>query len=66
MKYITVIRTYSDSKVRVIYLHATKAAAEKQLKIDCWIDSPDYNYSVRKLTPKLLTTYSKEILEAAE
>ena len=66
MKTITVIRTYRDNKICVVYLHPTKEAAVKQLKIDCWLDSPDYNYSVCKLTPKLLATYSKEILEAAE
>jgi hypothetical protein len=66
MKTITVIRSYSDSKIRVVNLHPTKEAAIKQLKMDGWWDSPDYAYSVRKLTPKLLATYSKEILEAAE
>jgi len=66
MKTITVIRQYDTNEICVVYLHPTKEAAKKQLRIDCWLDSPDYNYSIRKLTPKLLATYSKEILEAAE
>jgi hypothetical protein len=66
MKTITVIRNYETGKICVVNTHTTKQAAVKQLKMDGWYDSADYNYSVRKLTPKLLATYSKEILEAAE
>jgi hypothetical protein len=66
MKVITVIREYTTSEIKAVYLHPTKTAAIKQLKIDGWWDSPDYAYAVRKLTPKLLEKYSKEILEAAE
>ena len=66
MKTITVIRSYHTNEIRVVNLHPTKQAAVKQLKIDGWWDSPDFAYSVRKLTPKLLATYSKEILEAAD
>ena len=66
MKTITVIRKYDTNEICVVNLHPTKEAAVKQLKTDGWWDSPNYAYSVRKLTPKLLATYSKEILEAAE
>lgn len=66
MKVITVIRSYETNEIRVVNLHPTKQAAIKQLKLDGWWNSPDFAYSVRKLTPKLLATYSKEILEAAE
>ena len=62
---ITIIRLYHTNEIHAIYLHPTKMAAKKQLKIDCWVDSPDFKYSIHNLTSNILTTFSKEILENA-
>jgi hypothetical protein len=65
MKTITFIRNYYTNQIWYINLHPNNQAAETQLKIDGYWDSPDFKYSIHKLTPELLATYSKEILETA-